>query len=681
MQGVLSRRLLKPPLRNAKVTVRYSPDGRSLMIQNPSGIYLLSRQPLVLTAHFNAENLYTPRFSSDSQSMTAVGFGLQMYREKVPSGANLEQMELPFKNGCIDARLSPGGDYFACLSPDYKLIVYQLSTKQAIFSESLNSPGSSFRIVLEPLGRYDAFAGPFGLRRANDWQDLAGKDRFVLPMSFSPDGKLLLVNTSLEAFGIDLATGRKRTLQGELRKQLKGSFCMLDDDRLLVARDEKDSRPVLLSLKTGDVLAHPAFTAGSVRPASDSRYVIFADAGVTGEWIFDLQENREVDAPDNVSVDIFGNELAALNTSGTLFLYHLGEKLPFASVDLPPDELPNLLAAAVSPALDRFAFSVEGNGAVYDVTTGQVLSSTPSFSAAAFSDSSTLYFLPPSLKHDASSPVSRLTLPSGKPQPAWPGEKEPRDAREGILFHSGGTVLLQYAFETSSPHSVISAQESSIEYRLRALDPATGKELWRRDFPDHSPVPFADPQGDRLVLAWDASTSSAEAAAKRIPSAWPVFKHAKRSNLDTFFEIVDCHSGASIAGVLLQQGSGPYSFDAAFSVGNTLFLVKDEKRVSLYSLQDGKLLGKFVGLLTAASAQGGLFALEESPGRVSIYSLATGTKLGQHNFMDPIAYIHFSADGSRIFVLTKHQIAYVLDANFFRGTGAVAAPAPPSPDR
>ncbi|MGC1491581.1 MAG: hypothetical protein WA798_09410 [Candidatus Acidiferrum sp.] len=673
MQGVLSRRTFKPPLRNAKVTVRYSPDGRSLLIQNPSGIFLLSRQPLVLTAHFSAENLYSSQFSSDSQSLTVVGFGLQMYRQKVPSGANLEQMELPFDNGCIDARLSPGGDYFACLFPDYKLIVYQLSTKQVIFSESLDSTGSSFRVVLEPLGHYDAFAGPFGFHRANDWQDLAGKDRFVLPMSFSPDGKLLLVNTGLEAFGIDLATGRKKTLRGELHKQLKGSFCMLDDDRLLLARDEKDSRPVLVSLKTGDVLAHPAFTAGSVRPASDSRYVILADAGVAGERIFDLQENRELDAPDNVAVDIFNNELAALNSNGTLFLYHPGEKLPFASADLPPDELPNLLAAVVSPALDRFAFSVQGNGAVYDVTNGQMLSSTPPFSAPAFSDSSTLYFLPPSLKHDVASPVSRLTLPSGKPQPAWQGEKELRDAQGGILFHSGGTVLFQYAFETKSGHPIISAQESSVDYRLRALDQATGKELWRRDFSDHSPVPFADPQGDRLVLAWDASNASAEAAAKRIPTAWPIFKHAKRSNLDTFFEVVDCHSGASIAGVLLQQGSGPYSFDAAFSVGDALFLVKDEKRVSLYSLRDGKLLGKFVGLFTAASAESGLFALEETLGRVSFYDLATGTKLGQHNFMDPIAYIHFSSDGSRIFVLTKQQVAYVLDATFFRSKGAPTA--------
>ncbi|MGH9744383.1 MAG: hypothetical protein ACRD51_18735, partial [Candidatus Acidiferrum sp.] len=51
LQGVLSRRPLNPPLRNAKVTLRYSPNGRSLAIQNPSGIYLFSRDPFRLQTY------------------------------------------------------------------------------------------------------------------------------------------------------------------------------------------------------------------------------------------------------------------------------------------------------------------------------------------------------------------------------------------------------------------------------------------------------------------------------------------------------------------------------------------------------------------------------------------------------------------------------------------------------
>jgi hypothetical protein len=179
-------------------------------------------------------------------------------------------------------------------------------------------------------------------------------------------------------------------------------------------------------------------------------------------------------------------------------------------------------------------------------------------------------------------------------------------------------------------------------------------------------VPFADPQGERLVLAWNAKSPGGESAAKSIRAAWEIFKHAKLTKLDSFFEVLDARSGKSVGGVLVQQGSGPYSYDAAFSVGDSLFLMKDGKRVSAYSLQDGDLKARLVGGIPTANAQSKLFALEESPGRLCIYDLVTAVKLDQQIFPDAIAYSHFSADGNRLFVLSKHQVAYILDVSGVR---------------
>jgi hypothetical protein len=209
-------------------------------------------------------------------------------------------------------------------------------------------------------------------------------------------------------------------------------------------------------------------------------------------------------------------------------------------------------------------------------------------------------------------------------------------------------------------------QENDIPYRLRALDPATGKELWKREFFENSPVPFADPQGERVVLGWNAQSLHAQSAAKRIPSAWEIFKHAKISKLDSYFEILDARSGKSIGGVLIQAGSGPLSYDAAFSAGDVLFLLKDGKRVSVYSLQDGSLKARLVGGIPTTNAQNNLFAMEQGPARLFIYDLATAAKLDQQIFPDSIAYTHFSADGNRLLVLTRHQVAYVLDLSGVR---------------
>ena len=43
LHGVLSQHRLNPPLRSPLAIVRYSPDGRYLLVQDPSVVYLLSR--------------------------------------------------------------------------------------------------------------------------------------------------------------------------------------------------------------------------------------------------------------------------------------------------------------------------------------------------------------------------------------------------------------------------------------------------------------------------------------------------------------------------------------------------------------------------------------------------------------------------------------------------------------
>jgi hypothetical protein len=645
LHGVLSRQPLEPPLRNADVMLRYSPDGRTLMVQNPSGVYLFSREPFTLRAHMAAEEVYPARFSRDSQEITVIGYGLTLNREKLPGGPILEQRELPFHDGCLDADLAPGAEFFACLTPELNLVLYRLSTNELIFSASLDQLNSPNRIVYIPLDPDIAFPSPFGFRLANNWDSMANKGLKFVSMNFSPDGKMLLVRNESEAFTVDLTTRRKAALAGWLHKRMQASFALQNDGSVLVASGEKEAPPVIVSLKTGGITGNPSFKADSVRLASNPRYALLSGLGLPGVRVFDLEQNRELDSPDNLSIDIFGNEMAVLDERGSLFVYRVGEKPPFLAADLPLDSLPVLRAAAVTPALDRIAFSVDGNSAAFQVATGERTYTGPRLSAANFSDQALASLL---LPRDRNNPprMLQLALASGKTTPAWSGGKG--------HVRSGGPVLLEYALATPIGHRFAVTQENDIPYRLRALDPATGQELWKREFFENSPVPFADPQGERVVLGWNAQSLNAQSAAKRIPSVWEIFKHAKISKLDSYFEILDARSGKSIGGVLIQAGSGPASYDAAFSAGDALFLSKDGKRVSVYSLQDGSLKVRLVGGIPTANAQNNLFAMEQGRARLVIYDLATAAKLDQQIFPDSIAYTHFSADGDRLLVLTRH---------------------------
>jgi hypothetical protein len=665
LHGVLLRQPLKPPLRDASVTLRYGPDGHSLMVQNPSGLYMLSREPLRLRLHSVAEEVYPARFSFDSNEITIVGHGLTVDREKVPSGPGFERTQLPFQDGCLDAQLSPGADFFACLMPDLKLIVYQFSVNKVIFTDSIAVMNSPYPIVHIPMDPEIAFSSPIGFRLSNSWNSMAGKGVKFVSMDFSPDGKTLLLSRGPEATDLDLATGRKISVPGSIHKRLTGSFCLQTDDRVLIAPGQKGEPAALMSLKSGEVLATFALKADTVRIASNTRYALLTDTGKISVRVFDLEQNRELDAPENLSVDIFGDEMAVLNDRGTVFLYRMGETLPFLSADLPIDGLYTLRAAAVAPSLDRFAFSLEGSAAIFQVGDGAPIYSGPAFSAAIFSGPSSTFLLH---HEDPKNPqdITRLDTDSGKIAEAW-------SASKGHL-HPSGPVLIEYDLPTIVGRRFVINGENDIPYNLRALDPASGKELWKREFTDSSPVSFADPQGDCFILAWNAKSLGGELAAKHSPSAWEIFKHTKVSTLDTYFEVLDVRSGKDVGGALVQQGSGPYSFEGAFSVGDVLFLIKDEKRISVFSLRDSKLLSRFVGLIPAASASSNLFAFEEGPGVLVIHDLRTMAKLGQHIFPDSLAYFHFSGDGSRLFVLTKHQVAYILDVDAMRSASSPASP-------
>lgn len=638
------------------------------MIQNASGVYLFSREPLVLRTHIATEDVYPARFSSNAQEITLVSHALFLGREKLPAGPRLEQRVLPFHEGCLDAGLSPGAEYFVCLTPGFNIVVYEISTNSQIFSFSLSQSNSPYRVVYIPLDPDIAFPSPFGFRLANSWDSMAGKGMKFLSMVFSPDSKTLLVRNEWEAFAVDLTTRRKIPLAGWLHKRLHASFCLENDGHILVASGEKEESPVIVSLNTGGVTGNPAFKADGVRLAGNTRYALLSDAGAPGVRVFDLEENHELEVPSNLSIDIFGTEMAVLNDQGKLFLYKIGEKRPILAANVPLDSLPVLRAAAVTPTLDRVAFSVDGNSAAFQIATGERTFTGPRVSAANFSDQASAYFLLPRDRNDLPR-VVQLDVSTGKTTPSWSGGKD--------FLRSGGTVLLEYSLPTMIGRRFSVSQDNDIPYRLRALDVTTGKELWKREFFENSPVPFADPQGERVVLGWYAKSHGAESAAKRIPQVWEIFKHAKISKLDSYFEVLDALSGKSVGGVLIQVGSGPASYDAAFSAGDALFLIKDGKRVSLYSLQDGNLKARFTGGIPTANFRNNLFAMEEGPGHLFIYDLTTAAKLDEQIFPDAIAYAHFTADGNRLLVLTRHQVAYVLDVSVVHANSSASSASPP----
>jgi hypothetical protein len=490
---------------------------------------------------------------------------------------------------------------------------------------------------------------------------------------FTSDAKTLIVNSPYGVFGFDLAAGRKFDVSDHFRKMKSGAIALQSADQAVVVEEdkEKESKSLILGLKNGKVLSSPQFSAERVHLACNPRYLILNsfESGSPNAAAFDLSQTHLLDVPPNAGMDVFEDVMAIYNSSGFVALYRIGERQLLSNLRLPVSALPVLSAASVTPNLDQLALSVGGAGAIFQVSNGQRSTSFPKFTTANFTNQQEATLLLAGTRRDPSHLV-RGNTSNGETSPAW---EIPKD---GVL-HSNGPVLLEYSFKKESFAGSwdFERPEEQLPFRLRALDPASGKELWKRDFEDHPPTPFADPQGERLILCWPAKSRGAKEAASLNPAVYLLYKNAKLTDQDSFFESLDARTGKSLGGILVQVGSGATSFDSAFSVGDAVVLIKDGVRVSLYSLADGQLKAHLSGSVPSINGESKLLAVGLGSGRLGIFDSNSGAKLDEQLFPGEIAYTHFSSDGKRLFVLTEHQAAFILDLSKVREARAETPPA------
>jgi hypothetical protein len=650
---VVSRQILTPPL-HGTTTLRFSPDGRHFLVQDASGLFVVSREPLRVVFYADAPDAYLARFSNDSQTVSLLTQQLILATWHLPEGNRLSKRELLLPAGCLDAQLAPGAEWLACFTPELTLDLYRTSDLVRVFSQRINHGLPENAIVPIGLHSESAFAAPFGFAVSNSFAPLANRGLFHIPAAFSPDGNFLLLTYDHNSYRIDLPSFNKTNLPASLRKRDASLFAVQPENRALLADAKGPSSYSIVSLVSGDVLSEMTFPADNFLLATNPRYALGSRAGSNAVSLFDLDHHNSIDVPANLGADVYGDTLALYTPEGELQFYRLGEPQPFRRGRLPLNGLPRLYAALVDPSLSTLAIAVRGSGAVFDVKNGNRLASLAGFSGTILSSPQTAFLL--NSAHRAAASVASWTGANSASVGAnW------RASKMADLF-PGGSSFIEYSFHDESGGNIpVMSFRNNISFELRGLDPASGRELWKRAYTRDSPVPYNDPQGGRLVLAWKANSASARNAAKGLSGVRDAYKNQKLKDQDSFFEVLDSLTGAPIGGVLVQFGGGPSSFDSAFSCGDALFLIKDQYRVTLYQLQEGKLLARLSGQHPAVSVAGELFTLDEGGGKLGLYDLRTGARIAERRFSDGIAYAHFSSAGDRLFVLTDHQEAIVLD--------------------
>jgi WD40 repeat protein len=460
------------------------------------------------------------------------------------------------------------------------------------------------------------------------------------------------------AFGLDVAARKPFDISWSAQKEVSQAFDLQTADRAVLSEKGKHAQSAIVSVKTGKPISELNFLADEIHVATNTRYAIVSNFNADSVVIsaFDLDQNRPIEAPPSTAMDIFGDVLAVRTEFGSIVLYRLSDHRLLRSLRLPPGNLPALRAASVSPDFETLAFSVDGIGALYRLSSGQRIATMQKFNAGNFSSSGDLFvYNRPSYQFPAR--VLRLDHSNGSLTPAWEVDKK-------VGLYPSGSFALEYLPELSgfSPWQTGDPQ-MQVPFRLRGLDLSNGSELWKKDYSIDPPTPFANPQGENVVLGWRAKSSGAKSAAGKNMEIKNIYKSAKLNDLDSFFEVLDSKTGKSLGGVLVQVGSGAMTFDGAFAEGDALILIKDGVRVSIYSISDGKLKARLVGLRPSASAAGNLLALDLERGHLGIFDLMAGVKLDEQILGEDIAYTHFSEDGKKLLVLTESQLVYLFDVS------------------
>lgn len=644
-------------MRSGWFRLRFSPDGRYLLAQDSSGASVFSADSLKVMVYLEADKPYHASFTPDSEAIRMVTQDLRVATRNIEHLDQLDLKTLPVKEGCLSVAVSSRGTRLACAGSDFSVRVFDLATAREIYASPPDKGLDGHAITVVPLDTNGVYAGPVGFILANSWVPLVDRGLHVFPMFFSPNAEELIVaSPGGGAFRIDLQTQKKLNLPGAIKDRLHSSLTWLDRDRAVALAREKPHTPKIFSLESGATLSTLPFTADSFQTSSNARYLLLHDIGTSGGRIFDLEENRLLDIPENIGVDVSGSVMALLIEDGELYLYHLGDKLPYRMAHVPVGNLPELRVASLDSNLKFINLSIDGRGAVFSTAAGMRIGDFPGFLAAYGGDASASFL---TMSSTPQSPAKILRFDTAlrtasSSTIASPGSE---------ILRSGGPILVEYSFDNSMGVGMTFNMAGGVPYKLLARDPYSGEALWKRSFFRETPVPFPDPQGTRLVLGWPAQGDEARQAASHFPAAKQILKKAKLDEHDTFFEVLDARSGKSLGGVLVQVGNHASSFDAAFSEGDTLFLLKDGMRVSLFSLSEGALKAKLVGNKPAANGASNLLALNEGAGKLALYDAHTGAKLDQLLFPEEIAYSHFSDDGKRLFVLLQNQQAFVLDVS------------------
>lgn len=632
---------LTPPLRSDVTHIKFSPDGKHLLVQDESSINVMTREPFVPIFRIEAPDSYAAHFTPDSQSVIFHTNNLRVEKWSVPEQKMTDVREIVVSQGCLQTHLAPDGQMIACVTPRFDLRLIEVNSGKVAF-EKKEFFVPNYEVISMTTGRVMLRMNSVDLGLA------------ILNMRFSPSGRYFAAGYYERRVGggdttliLELPSMNKVSVPDNVKSAIANGFTFMTDNRIVgINRDNTEKSP-LMTFPEGKILGEYALWRKNMVPAAHGDYLIIRPVRNYAAGVMDLKTKAIVKVNEQPALDIYDDVLVVEMRNGEVGLYQMQGNEVLATAVLPPSSLSGLVAAELSPKADYVVLSSKSRGGMWDLRTGKAVLYLRGFSGGYVSPDGHLYADFPKYE-TAERNIARLNFHTGE---IVPGKK---------LAHPNTAQIGPYVLVIRSA-KMTSFNRYDEDVIVDVYEAATMKLLWSKQYPKEAPHAWIDYRKHTASLLWDITTEAARDEIKNDPALSQKLSNLKDKADDYLVKVLDIRDGTERGKIVIETSKGSFRLEQVYAAGDLVLVADSENRILLYSLKTGEQKGRVFGDYGTVSPDGKLLCVTNESGKLNIYDLTTMQSIEQFVFTSSITLAEFSEDGKKLIVLTSNQTAHVFD--------------------
>jgi WD40 repeat protein len=633
---------LDPPLRPSPWHIRFSPDGAHILVQDDGSIYIVDRAAKKMQFRIDAPDAFAAQFTPDSHSIVFHDDKLRVEQWSVDSGQRTSVKELLIYDGCTQSLLSADGRTLVCAgltihddAPRISLRLIDVESGKPFYDKPkfvdpsvMVQPGQTLSLLLEAL---------------------TGSN--VATMITSPDGRYLVVAALNQVFAYDLEHRQPVSLSGKLRTLEQTRMSFLGPDKLFVVglvNGKGLYETQLLSFPDGRLIHSGVIGEQQLHAVTKGAYLIVSPLKDYAAAVFEPVASVFTASSKFSAVDVYENAYATEDPTGGILVGEIGS--PKATlIPLPIGPLPALRAADLSPDGKYLAISTHDRAELWSLSDGRKISLIRPFRSVWFdSNDQLLGQFPKYLDKDGIDYQMQLT---------------PLNAVQLSKLDTE-----QWQYRNLEIHFKPLGRGNAVDHHaaLEVRKMGATTLAWSRDYQHETPACWPA-EGDRLLLAWDISTSGFHDELKIFPKLEPELAALKDKKKGILLEVVNAETGAPEAQVIVPEAdlSGGHKDERRARVSGDYVLVRGEHdNTVIYQLKNASRVGEFFGSPIAADGPSGLIAATNREDEIILAKEQNGQEIARFNFGSPVRLARILAGRSpgsaSLLVLTADQVMHRL---------------------